>query len=123
MTAKPLEPHTALPPTKPVTRTKDSDHDHNRDCEAEDGQRNRDHGGNEPGTSAGDPSDGAGENRPNSARPRSCTAQGKTPRAEDSGVAATLTAGPDGEIWVAVEGRDIEELDTRISEVCALLRR
>jgi hypothetical protein len=38
-------------------------------------------------------------------------------------VSATLTAGPDGAVWVTVEGADVAQLAARISAVCDVLNR
>jgi hypothetical protein len=38
-------------------------------------------------------------------------------------VSATFTAGPDGAVWVTVEGADVAQLAARISAVCDLLNR
>jgi hypothetical protein len=38
-------------------------------------------------------------------------------------VAVTLRAGPDGALWVGVDGADVQELAARISAVCDALTR
>lgn len=38
-------------------------------------------------------------------------------------VSATLTAGPDGTVWVTVEGADVAQLAARINAVCDVLNR
>jgi hypothetical protein len=51
-----------------------------------------------------------------------------SPRREDEHAApttnqapATLTAGPDGALWVTVDGTDVQQLAARISAVCDAL--
>ena len=50
------------------------------------------------------------------------------PRQDDSGcngrdVPATLTVGPDGALWVTVDGADVHEVSAKIGAVCAVLNR
>jgi len=42
--------------------------------------------------------------------------------AQEAGIVpATLTAGPDGALWVTVDGADVQQLVAKISAVCDVL--
>lgn len=125
------------PPAQPTTaqhHPKGSDHDRDDHREAEDGRRTSDGGTNGDGASDGDRADSPdGGDLPDTDRTRR-TRQSTAVRRPDQGAdssasgkpddpSVTLTAVPDGALWVAVEGADLHEVAARINAACdALLR-
>lgn len=110
-------------------RSKDSDHDH-RNHHAEHGRRTGDGRTNGDGTSEGDHADSSHDSgdRSDTDRPQRTrqgtavrrperTADGSAPSKPDDPT-VTLTAGPDGALWVAVDGADVRQVATRINAVC-----
>jgi hypothetical protein len=123
---------TRTPETTTQQDPKGSDHDRNDHRDAEDGRSTRDGGTNEDGISDGDQADGPhGGDQPDTdqtGRPRQGAAVGRPERAADgSGSSgtddppATLIAGPDGALWVAVDGADLREVAARINAACDAL--
>lgn len=142
MASRPPEAtRSALPPTTPEAQTKGSGYDHNRRDDTEDGRRTDDGERNEACAADGKQSDDTdgGASGPDSvqhwrARKAATVRTTQTAvdgsgsrlgalRAESNRGAATFEAGPDGTLWVAVDGKDIEELAARISEACDMLRQ
>lgn len=68
-----------------------------------------------------------GDARQDGAVGQSQTAERRTKRRRRSGspigarTGATLAAGPDGALWVTVDGADVQQLAARISAVCDVL--
>jgi hypothetical protein len=127
---RPLPDHlTDAPQTTTRQDPKGSDHDHHRN--AEDGRptHDRDAAGTANGDRADKPDDGDRSDTDRPRRTRPGTAVGRPERAADGrslstpDPSVTLTAGPDGALWVVVDGADVNQLAARINAACdALLR-
>ncbi len=130
------DPTTHAPQTATQQHPKGSDHDDHRD--AKDGRPTHDGGATGTRTADGDRADREdGGDQSDSDRPRR-TRQGATvgqpERAGDAPEPSAtsrpadrptvaLTATPDGALWVAVDGADIQELAARITAACDALYR
>jgi hypothetical protein len=130
----PLPDHVTQAQPTTTHHLKGSNHDRNDHRDAKDGRLTGDGGTNGDGSSDGHRADSPdGGDQPDADRPgrtRQGTAVRRPQRVADGSESdkldapsVTLTAAPDGALWVAVDGADLHEVAARINATCdALLR-
>lgn len=113
------------PPTTPTTPSQGSSNDqqvHERDTDLEGPRRYRQRPVSAP-HEHGDMADASASEPVRVPCPRRGDGRDGHVVPVTNHVSATLSAGPDGELWVTVDGADIHQLAARISAVCDVLNR